>query len=68
MQFYNLFHIRIFSLPILSNIFEVFLKPYFVESYRPVHKGDLFSVNAAMRNVEFKVFFMRHILIYIMIT
>ncbi|VDN58218.1 unnamed protein product [Dracunculus medinensis] len=38
-----------------GNIFEVFLKPYFVESYRPVHKGDLFSVNAAMRNVEFKV-------------
>lgn len=38
-----------------SNLFEVFLKPYFVESYRPLHKGDLFSVNAAMRNVEFKV-------------
>uniref|UniRef100_A0A915PSI1 vesicle-fusing ATPase n=1 Tax=Setaria digitata TaxID=48799 RepID=A0A915PSI1_9BILA len=39
---------------ISSNLFEVFLKPYFVESYRPLHKGDLFSVNAAMRNVEFK--------------
>ncbi|VDK71598.1 unnamed protein product [Onchocerca ochengi] len=38
-----------------GNLFEVFLKPYFVESYRPLHKGDLFSVNAAMRNVEFKV-------------
>lgn len=41
--------------PFFSNLFEVFLKPYFVESYRPLHKGDLFSVNAAMRNVEFKV-------------
>ncbi|VDM39802.1 unnamed protein product [Toxocara canis] len=38
-----------------GNLFEVFLKPYFVESYRPLHKGDLFSINAAMRNVEFKV-------------
>lgn len=39
----------------LRNLFEVFLKPYFVESYRPVHKGDIFSINAAMRTVEFKV-------------
>lgn len=38
-----------------GNIFEVFLKPYFLESYRPVHKGDIFSVKAAMRTVEFKV-------------
>lgn len=38
-----------------GNLFEVFLKPYFVESYRPLHKGDIFTVNAAMRNVEFKV-------------
>jgi transitional endoplasmic reticulum ATPase len=38
-----------------GNLFEVFLKPYFVESYRPVHKGDIFSVKAAMRTVEFKV-------------
>jgi transitional endoplasmic reticulum ATPase len=38
-----------------GNLFEVFLKPYFLESYRPVHKGDVFSVHAAMRTVEFKV-------------
>ncbi|CAJ0963495.1 unnamed protein product, partial [Mesorhabditis belari] len=38
-----------------GNLFEVFLKPYFVEAYRPLHKGDIFTVNAAMRNVEFKV-------------
>uniref|UniRef100_A0A915EGI1 vesicle-fusing ATPase n=1 Tax=Ditylenchus dipsaci TaxID=166011 RepID=A0A915EGI1_9BILA len=38
-----------------GNLFEVFLKPYFVESYRPVHKGDIFSVKAAMRTVEFKI-------------
>lgn len=37
------------------NLFEVFLKPYFLESYRPVHKGDLFTASAAMRTVEFKV-------------
>ncbi|VDD94232.1 unnamed protein product, partial [Enterobius vermicularis] len=38
-----------------GNLFEVFLKPYFLESYRPVHKGDLFTASAAMRTVEFKV-------------
>jgi len=38
-----------------GNIFEVFLKPYFLEAYRPVHKGDLFVVRGGMRAVEFKV-------------
>ncbi|KAK6042691.1 cell division protein 48 domain protein, partial [Cooperia oncophora] len=27
-----------------GNLFEVFLKPYFVEAYRPLHKGDIFTV------------------------
>jgi len=38
-----------------GNIFEVFLKPYFLEAYRPIHKGDLFVVRGGMRAVEFKV-------------
>ncbi|GMT18459.1 hypothetical protein PFISCL1PPCAC_9756, partial [Pristionchus fissidentatus] len=38
-----------------GNIFEAFLKPYLVEAYRPLHKGDIFTVSAAMRTVEFKV-------------
>ncbi|CAI5443369.1 unnamed protein product [Caenorhabditis angaria] len=38
-----------------GNLFDVFLKPYFLEAYRPVHKGDIFTVQAAMRTVEFKV-------------
>nr|XP_006014255.1 PREDICTED: transitional endoplasmic reticulum ATPase-like [Latimeria chalumnae] len=25
-----------------GNLFEVYLKPYFLEAYRPVHKGDCF--------------------------
>jgi transitional endoplasmic reticulum ATPase len=40
---------------VTGNLFEVFLKPYFLEAYRPVRKGDLFVVRAAMRAVEFKV-------------
>ncbi|CAF4112182.1 unnamed protein product [Rotaria sordida] len=40
---------------ITRNLFEVYLKPYFVEAYRPVKKGDVFIVRAAMRAVEFKV-------------
>jgi len=40
---------------ITGNIFEVFLKPYFLEAYRPVTKGDVFLVRGGMRAVEFKV-------------
>uniref|UniRef100_A0A1I7Y8P5 CDC48_N domain-containing protein n=1 Tax=Steinernema glaseri TaxID=37863 RepID=A0A1I7Y8P5_9BILA len=38
-----------------GNLFEVYLKPYFLESYRPIRKGDMFTVKGAMRSVEFKV-------------
>jgi len=38
-----------------GNIFETYLKPYFVESFRPVRVGDVFLVRGAMRAVEFKV-------------
>lgn len=38
-----------------GNIFEVFLKPYFLEAYRPVRKGDTFLAKGASRSVEFKV-------------
>lgn len=38
-----------------GSLFDVFLKPYFVEAYRPVRKGDLFIVRGGMRQVEFKV-------------
>ena len=40
---------------ITGNLFEVYLKPYFLEAYRPVHKGDIFVVRGGMRAVEFKV-------------
>ena len=40
---------------ITGNLFDVFLKPYFMEAYRPVHKGDIFLVRGGMRAVEFKV-------------
>ncbi|KAJ6224881.1 hypothetical protein RDWZM_003426 [Blomia tropicalis] len=40
---------------VTGNLFEVFLKPYFLEAYRPINKGDLFIVRAAMKAVEFKV-------------
>lgn len=38
-----------------GDLFETFLKPYFLETYRPVRKGDLFSVSGGMRTVEFKI-------------
>ena len=38
-----------------GNLFDVFLKPYFLEAYRPVRKNDLFLVRGGMRAVEFKV-------------
>ncbi|XP_034452989.1 transitional endoplasmic reticulum ATPase isoform X1 [Hippoglossus hippoglossus] len=38
-----------------GSLFDVFLKPYFLEAYRPVHNGDIFLVRGSMRAVEFKV-------------
>lgn len=38
-----------------GSLFDVYLKPYFLEVYRPIHKGDLFIVRGGMRAVEFKV-------------
>merc|ERR1711944_121166 len=38
-----------------GNWFEVYLKPYFLEAYRPIHKGDTFIVRGGMRAIEFKV-------------
>ncbi|EKU21500.1 transitional endoplasmic reticulum ATPase [Nannochloropsis gaditana CCMP526] len=54
---------------VTGNLFDVYLKPYFLEAYRPVTKGDLFLVRQyvfflgpapfsppqAMHPVEFKV-------------
>ena len=40
---------------VTGNLFDVFLKPYFLEAYRPVRKGDLFQVRGGMRAVEFKI-------------
>ncbi|CAF2805120.1 unnamed protein product [Rotaria sp. Silwood2] len=41
---------------ITGNLFDVYLKPYFFDNpFRPVHKGDVFIVRAAMHAVEFKV-------------
>ena len=40
---------------IQGNIFETYLKPYFMEAYRPVRKGDTFVVREGFRPVEFKV-------------
>jgi len=37
-----------------GNLFDVYLKPYFLEAYRPIHKGDIFIVRGGMRAVEFK--------------
>ena len=37
------------------NWFKVYLKPYFLEASRPIHKGDTFIMRGGMRAVEFKV-------------
>ncbi|KAK6163406.1 hypothetical protein DH2020_000270 [Rehmannia glutinosa] len=38
-----------------GDLFDVYLKPYFLEAYRPLRKGDHFLVRGGMRSVEFKV-------------
>lgn len=51
----------------LINVEQTFLKPYFLEAYRPVRKDDLFLVRGGMRAVEFKVMtgFAKFVLNYI---
>ncbi|XP_062510149.1 transitional endoplasmic reticulum ATPase-like isoform X2 [Corticium candelabrum] len=38
-----------------GSLFEVYLKPYYLENYRPINKGDIFVCRGGMRSVEFKV-------------
>ncbi|XBJ25030.1 hypothetical protein VPH35_002780 [Triticum aestivum] len=40
---------------IAGNLFDAFPRPYFLEAYRPLRKGDLFLVRGGMTSVEFKV-------------
>jgi len=40
---------------ITGNLFETYLKPYFQDAFRPLHKGDTFLVREGFRPVEFKV-------------
>merc|ERR1719408_1020465 len=40
---------------ITGNLFETYLKPYFLKAYRPARQGDLFLVRGGFRPVEFKV-------------
>ena len=39
----------------------MYLKPYFLEAYRPIHKGDTFIIRGGMRAVEFKVHYLLHL-------
>merc|ERR1719408_403054 len=38
-----------------GDLYETYLKPHFLEAYRPVRQNDLFLVRAGFRPVEFKV-------------
>jgi transitional endoplasmic reticulum ATPase len=40
---------------ISGNLFEVYIKPYFLEAYRPVHEGDMITCRGAMRSVDFQI-------------
>ena len=40
---------------ISGDLFEQFLQPYFAQTFRPIHKGDSFTINGAMHTVEFKI-------------
>lgn len=40
---------------ITGSLFDVFLAPYFRETYRPIRQGDIFTARGGVRQVEFKV-------------
>merc|ERR1719264_1050021 len=41
---------------ITGDITQTFLAPYFKDAFRPLHKGDTFTVRGNFKAVEFKVF------------
>jgi transitional endoplasmic reticulum ATPase len=43
------------ALDIKKNLFDDFLKPYFLDSYRPIKKGDSFKIKSEENFIEFKV-------------
>ena len=42
-------------LDLKQNLFEDFLKPYFLDSYRPIKKGDTLKIKNHEQSVEFKI-------------
>ena len=42
---------------ISGGLFDVYLKPYFLDAYRPVKKGDYFTVQRAMHTIEVSNFY-----------
>ena len=40
---------------ITGDLFSTYLRPYFIDAYRPVHKGDYFVCRGGMRAVHFQV-------------
>mmetsp|Transcript_46661 Transcript_46661/g.73046 ORF Transcript_46661/g.73046 Transcript_46661/m.73046 type:complete len:771 (+) Transcript_46661:104-2416(+) len=38
-----------------GNVFDEYLKPYFLDAYRPIKKGDSFAIDGKTRTIEFKV-------------
>jgi len=58
LKFGKRIHVLPFEDSILNctkNLFDDFLKPYFLDSYRPIKKGDIFKVKDGDFPVEFKV-------------
>lgn len=41
---------------VTGDITQTFLAPYFKDAFRPLHKGDCFTVRGNFKAVEFKVF------------
>lgn len=40
---------------VTGNLTETYLRPYFKDVYRPIHKGDCFLVRGGFKPIEFKV-------------
>lgn len=40
---------------VTGNLTETYLKPYFKDVFRPLHKGDVFLVRGGFKPIEFKV-------------
>lgn len=64
------FWVSNFQIHFCRNLFDVYLKPYFLEAYRPIRKGESFYSEYSMHGSAYSFFdilnFMENVVMFLM--